>query len=262
MTIPSWLIIILALAAAVCMVVSYVKREDPKFKPLAVVAVVILIFCACVYIDNETGYPFNGGNTLESRLSTESAKRFNEAKIKKVAEYIKSKNPGKIVIIPQGGSEWAKNEYAKEQAELVKKYIGDAEIKPIEYTRDMNDPNVAAEPGPTVEEFNKFLKANQDAKLFIILESLPGIGDVTRLYALDIFNIAKNAGKQKVALFESFGDGNEDQFIKPLFKADIILVAVKGKAGLKPEEYEKPAPKDLNEAFDARYELVTKESLK
>ena len=159
-TIPTWLIAILAIAAVVCMVVSYIKKDNPKFKPLAVVAVIILIVCSYAFIDNSIGI---GRENLETRTQQESAKRFNEAKIKKVAEYIKSKNPGKIVIIPQGGSEWAKNEYAKEQAELVKKYVGDAEIKPVEYTRKPEEAPAEPPKKPDdvalLEEIRDLLKA-------------------------------------------------------------------------------------------------------
>ena len=244
-TIPTWLIAILAVAAIACMVVSYIKKDNPKLKPLAVVAVIILIVCSYAFIDNTIGI---GRDNLETRTQQESAKRFNEAKIKKVAEYIKSKNPGKIVIIPQGGSEWAKNEYSKAQAELVKKYVGDAEIKPIEYTRKPEE--APAEPGPTVEEYNKFFKANADAKLFILLEALPMGAEVTKL---EVFK----SDKQKVALL----DMGDIETLKPYFKSELILVAVGGTQGLKEADYQKPAPEDLNAAFDARYELVTKDNI-
>ena len=245
-TIPTWLIVLLALAAAVCMGISYKKKDDPKFKPLAVVAVIFLLICAYAYIDNEIGI---GRDNLATRQQQESANRFNEAKVKFFGEYIKSKNPGKIVIVPQGGTNYGKNEYAVKQAELLKKYVGDAEIKPVDYTRSEED--MAMNPMPTIEEFNKFFKANKDAKLFIILEQLPMGPEMLKL---DIF---KPGAKQQVALL----DMGEVQMLKPFFQNGTILVSVIGKSGLKPEDYEKPAPSDLKAAFDARFELVTKDNI-
>ena len=245
MFIPTWLIVLLALAAAICMGISYKRKDDPKYKPLAAVAVVIMLVCAYAYIDNEIGI---GRDNLTTRQHQASAERFNEAKVKFFGEYIKSKNPGKIVIVPAGGSDYAKNEYSVKQAELVKKYVGDAEIIPVDYSRSEED--MAANPMPTNEEFNKFFKANKDAKLFIILEQLP-MG--MEMLKLEVF---KPSNKQQVALL----DMGEVEIIKNFFKVDKILVTVMGKSGLTQEDYEKTAPKDLKEAFDARYELVTKEN--
>ena len=244
-TIPTWLIGILALAAAVCMGVSYTKKDNPSFKPLAVIAVLILIVCAYAFIDNEIGI---GREPLKTREAQESAARFNEAKIKFVGEYIKSKNPGKIVIVPAGGTNYAKVESAKNQAELIKKYVGDAEIKPVEFTR--TEEEMAANPQPTVEEFNKFFKDNKDAKLFIMLEQLPMGPEVMKL---EIFSASN---KQQIALLD-IGDAAT---MKDFIKSEKILVTVTGKEGLKQEDYEKVAPKDLKQAFDARFVLVTKEN--
>ena len=246
-TIPTWLIVILAIAAAVCMGISYKKKDDPKFKPLAIVAVLILIVCAYAFIDNEIGI---GRDNLKTREAKESAERFNEAKVKFLGEHIKSKNPGKIVIVPAGGTNYAKIESAKNQAELVKKYVGSADIKPVDYTR--SEEEMAANPQPTVEEFNKFFKANADAKLFIILEPLPMSKD--DLVKLEIF---APANKQQIALL----DIGDTESIKPLIKSEKVLVAIAGKPDLKPADYEKPAPKDLKKAFDSRYILVTKENV-
>ena len=246
-SIPTWAIVILALAAAVCMGISYKKKDDPKFKPLAVVAVIFLIICAYAYIDNEMGISGNG--SLKERQFRASAERFNEARIKFFGEFIKSKNVGKIVIVPAGGSDYAKNESAAKQAKLVKQYVGDAEIIPVDYTR--TEEEMAANPQPTVEEFNKFFKANKDAKLFIILEQLPMDGNLGKL------EVFKAGNKQQVAFLDSM---TENKILQGLFKAGKVLVTVTGKAGLTLEDYEKLAPKDLKEAFDARYELVTKEN--
>ena len=49
--------------------------------------------------------------------------------------------------------------------------------------------------------------------------------------------------------------------LKAALRKDTILVSVIGKSGLKPEDYEKPAPSDLKAAFDARFELVTKDNI-
>ena len=246
---PTWLIVILAIAAGVGIGVAAKKKDDPKFKPLAVVCVLVLLACAWFHIDNQVGI---FGDNLETRNQRESAERFNEARVKKMCEYIKSKNPGKIVIIPSGGSDYAKNEYSKKQAELVKKYIGDAEIKPVEYTR--TEEEAAAGPmGPTAEEWNKFFKANADANLFVVLEQLPM--DEIGIYKMEIF---RGKSKQKLALF----DLGDVKMMKPFFESEVILVSVTGKAGLKSEDYEKLAPKDLEEAFKARYELVTKDNIK
>ena len=233
---PTWLIVILAIAAGIGMAVAAKKKEDPKFKPLAAVCVLVLLVCAFMHIDNQIGV---FGESKEVRDQQSSAARFSEARIKALCEYVKSKNPGTIVIIPSGGSNYAKNEYSMKQVELVKKYIGSAEVKPVEYTR--TEEEMAMNPMPTAKEWNAFFKANPDANLFIVLEQLPMGQDILKL------DILKKKGKQKLALMDMAGN--------------IVLVSINGKPGLKQEDYEKLAPSDLDEAFKMRYELVTKENV-
>ena len=246
---PTWLIVILAIAAGIGMAVAAKKKEDPKFKPLAAVCVLVLLVCAFMHIDNQIGV---FGESKEVRDQQSSAARFNEARIKALCEYVKGKNPGTIVIIPSGGSNYAKNEYSMKQVELVKKYIGSAEVKPVEYTRIEEE--MAMNPMPTAKEWNAFFKANPDANLFIVLEQLPMGQDILKL------DILKKKGKQKLALM----DMGDPMFIKPFFSdkaGNIVLVSINGKPGLKQEDYEKLAPSDLDEAFKMRYELVTKENV-
>ncbi|MBR2439653.1 MAG: hypothetical protein IKB25_05615 [Lentisphaeria bacterium] len=246
---PTWLIVILAIAAGIGMAVAAKKKEDPKFKPLAAVCVLVLLVCAFMHIDNQIGV---FGESKEVRDQQSSAARFSEARIKALCEYVKSKNPGTIVIIPSGGTNYAKNEYTMKQVELVKKYIGNAEVKPVEYTR--TEEEMAMNPMPTAKEWNSFFKANPDANLFIVLEQLPMGQEILRL---DIF---KKKGKQKLALM----DMGDPMFVKPFFSdkaGNVVLVSINGKPGLKQEDYEKLAPSDLDEAFKMRYELVTKDNV-
>ena len=248
---PTWLIVVLAIAAGVGIAISAKKKEDPKFKPLAVISVIVLLACAFFHIDNQMGV---FGESKEVRDQQASAARFNEARIKALCEYVKGKNPGTIVIIPSGGSNYAKNEYSMKQVDLVKKYIGNAEVKPVEYSR--SEEEMAMNPMPTVKEWNDFFKANKDANLFIVLEQLPMGQDILKL------TILKSKGKQKLALM----DMGDPMFVKPFFKAkkegeEIVMVSINGKPGLKQEDYEKLAPSDLDEAFKMRYELITKENV-
>lgn len=242
---PTWLIIILAIAAGIGMAVCAKKKEDPKFKPFAVICALVLLVCAYSYIDNEIGI---GRDNLDTRIQQASANRLQEAKIKTFCEYIKAKNPGKIVIVAPGGKDYAKNEYTMKQIDLVKQYLGSGDVKALDYVVNENEP---APMEVKVADWNKFFKANTDANLFVILEQLPMNPD--EILRLDAFS----SGKQKVALM----DMGDVVALKPFFKRGTIMVSVTGKSGLKQEDYEKPAPEDLKEAFDARYIIVDQKNI-
>lgn len=242
---PTGLIAVIGIAAFIGMIVCAKMKEKPQAKPLAGVFLAILIVCAGMYLHNNGIFT---GEDKETRDQRASYARFEESQAKAVGEYI-AQNAGsaKVVIIAAGGADYQKNPNAVKKAENVKKYIPNATIESLGYTRNENE--MAAMPGATAKEFLDFFKKNADVGVFVILEEMP----FDPAQAGAIFKYLYDAkGKQKIAFFN--GDVSA---LYPLIKNDFITAAVVTKPGLKEADYEKLASENLDEAFAARYILLT-----
>ena len=78
---PTWLIVILAIAAGIGMAVAAKKKEDPKFKPLAIVGVIVLLACAIFHIDNQIGI-FGESKAQPASMKPESKLSANMSRAK------------------------------------------------------------------------------------------------------------------------------------------------------------------------------------
>ena len=247
---PTWLVIIVTLAAFVGMIVCASKKENPNSKPIAAVCLLVLLGGAFIYLDNQGIFRAS----KEERDMMESAERFEESRLKTLADYL-NQNYGsnKIIIVAAGGTNWEQNEYNKKRVDRIKKYLPNAEVKALNYVRNENE--MAAMPGATAKEFNEFFKANGDA-IYVLLEDLPF--DPRELGKLSVW---KSKGKQKLALLSG-----EISTLGFFFKGakpgeEIIVAAVVGKTGLKEADYEKIAPTNLDEAFGMRYVMITTKNI-
>ena len=243
---PTALVALIGLAAFVGMIVCSKKKDNPKSKPLAGLFLVILIVCAGMYLSNNGIF----GEDKTTRDQRSSYSRFEESCAKTLGEYIaKNFASQKVVIVAPGGTEFDKNPSQSRRANLVKKYLPNAEVKGLGYTRNPND--AAMMPGASAKEFNDFFKQNTDVAVFVLLEDLP----YSPMEAAKL-TIWKNKGKQKIALLN--GDVS---MLYPYFKQDIVTAAVVSKPGLKEADYEKFASKNLDEAFKMRYLLITSKNV-
>lgn len=244
---PTFLIVIIGIAAFIGMIVCSKKNDKPQAKPLAGLCLAILLVCAGFYLHNNGIFTGEDKDTRDQRASYG---RFEESCAKALGEYVaKNYASSKIVIVAAGGKDYAKNESQKRRADLLKKYIPSAEIKALDYVRSETD--MAMMPGATAKEFNDFFKANADASLFVLLEDIPY--DPSQAGKLSIW---KAKGKQKIALFSG-----DISMMYPYFKQDIVVAAVIAKSGLKEADYEKLASENLDEAFGMRYILVTSKNV-
>lgn len=244
---PTGLVVLIGIAAFIGMIVCAKKKENPKAKPLAGLFLAILFVCAGMYLHNNGIFTGEDKSTRDQR---ESYSRFEESTAKALGDYVsKTHASSKIVIIAAGGTKYAENPSQVRRAELVKKYIPKAEIKPLNYVRAESEMGIM--PGATAKEFNDFFKANADTEVFVLLEDLPF--DPAEMVKLSIW---KAKGKQKIALLNT-----DVSMLGAFFKQEIITAAVVSKPGLKEADYEKLAPEDLNKAFGMRYLLITSKNV-
>lgn len=246
---PTALIVIIGIAAFIGMIVCAKMKEKPQAKPLAGLFLAVLVICAGMYLHNNGIFT---GEDKETRDQRASYARFEESTAKALGEYI-AKNYGssKVVIVAAGGADYQKNPTLVKKAENVKKYIPSAQIQDLGYTRNENE--MAMMPGATAKEFVDFFKKNADVGVFILLEDMPYDIAQTGIILKHLFD---SKGKQKIAVF----NGDISSFY-PFIKQDFVTAAVVSKPGLKEEDYEKLASENLDEAFAARYLLITSKNV-
>ncbi len=245
------LTVIIMIVAFIGMIVcAKIQKTNPNAKVLAILCLIIVFGCAIKFMVDQGAF---GGDTREVTLQKESYARFNESAAKALGEFIGKKYANeKIFIVAPGGNDWAKSKNDNPTPDLLQKYIGgsNVEIGGLPYT-----PN--PEMGPMMEEsssakyFNQLFKEKPDVKLFVFTINLPF--DPAETGRLSIWNQSKGP---KIALFNA-----DVHYLAAEIKKGIVAAAVVLRPDLKQEDYEKLSPKNLEDAFKARYLLVTPENV-
>lgn len=180
-------------------------------------------------------------------------RRFEESAAKALGKFIGRKYANeKIFIIALGGNNWAKYKNDYPAPDLLKKYIRGAnvEIGGLPYAPSSGmDPWL--EEISCAKYYNQLFKEKTDVKLFVF--TLPFFPfDSEEISKLSIWT---QVDGPKIALFNT-----EVHYLAAEIKKGTVAAAVVQRPDLSQADSGKPAPKNLDDAFKARYLLVTPEN--
>ena len=224
------------------------QKTNPNAKTIAILCLIVVVICAGKFMVDTGSF---GGPSREMKEALASYDRFNEASAQAAGELVSRKFAGKnVIVVASGGISWDKQ--PNKLVDYVKKYITGATVtvKGLPY-------DVLENGGGMVEEymnakyFNDLFKENAGTDVYVMTLSLPY--DPGQMQRLSVWT-QKNG--PKLVLINA-----DVNYLGEQIQKGIIAGAVVMRPDLKQEDFEKNAPKDLKEAFAARYLLVTPENI-
>ena len=221
------------------------QKTNPNAQTIAFLFLILILVGAggTLY---ETGI-FGGDREMEQIMGNEIT--FAKARSQVLGEYAgQNWNGQTAVILVEPGNE--KNQIAKAGLDSMEAALKKAGLNVSIDTLNLPQ-NDEGEPAMlTAKIYNEAFAKNKTANVFVLMASLPF--DPEEIRKLECWKF--DPKKARVILTNA-----EVTNLKPLIAKGLVGAAVASKSGYDPE---KPAPKDLKAAFDARFILITPQNLK
>ena len=245
--------VVLMVAGLVGMIVCQKKQKtNPNAQTLAFVfLVVILAGAGMMLYDTFTG----GEREMDRIMGNEIA--FTKARSKVLADYIGQTWKGQsAVIITEPNIE--QNKIAKAGLDAMQENLKAAGVN-VTAVEALNLPQgTAEEPVPmevalNSKVYNEVFNKHKSANIFVIMSQLP-------FEAKELKNLACwkfDAKKTRIVLVNG-----EIYNMKGAIASGLVGAAIAMKSGPNAYDPEKPAPKDIQQAFDTRFILVTPKNVK
>ena len=237
------------IAAFIGMIICAKKQKtNPNAKTIAILCLIIVVVCAGKFLVDTGSF---GGMSREMKEALACYERFSEASAQAAGELVSKKFAGKnVLIVASGGNAWEKQ--PNKLVEYTKKYINGANVtvKGLPYDTPAGDSGMMEE-YMNAKYFNQLFDENKDVDVFVMTLSLPY--DPSQMARIKLW---KQKNPPKLVLINA-----DVNFLGQEIKKGTIAGAVVMRPDLKQEDFEKNAPKDLKEAFEARYVLITPENI-